>query len=155
MAMLAGCGSTRFLVYPPQVRGNRIDPDRLAELVPGTSTKGDVTALLGSPTMKATFDENTWLYVSEVTRPQIAATQHVIDQQVVAVSFDAKGTLKAVDTKTEADARSSSMVSQTTPSPGTEASFFQQLFGNIGRYSPLLGGNGASASGGSGTSGNY
>jgi hypothetical protein len=28
------------------------------------------------------------------------------------------------------------VVARTTPSPGTEAGFFQQLFGNIGRFVP-------------------
>jgi hypothetical protein len=46
------------------------------------------------------------------------------------------------------------MASQTTPSPGTEASFMQQLLGNIGRYNPgaalggaSFGGNGAPSGG--------
>ncbi len=139
VTVLTGCQASRFISYPPQVRGNRVDADRLAELVPGTSTRGDVTALLGSPTMKASFDENTWLYVSEVTRPQIASTQNVLEQQVVAVSFDAKGTVSGVQTKSEADSVPVSVVSRATKSPGTEATFMQQLLGNIGRFGPGLG----------------
>lgn len=148
LALLAGCSTPQFMSYPPQVRGNRVDPERLAELVPGTSTRGDVSALLGSPTMKASFDDNTWLYMSEITRPRIAATQTVLDQQVVAVRFDTKGVVEAITTKTEADSRPVSVVARATPSPGTDASFFQQLFGNIGRYGPGFSSSGA----GTGTS---
>ena len=138
---ILGCSeASRFVSYPAQVRGNRVDTDRLAELVPGTSTSRDVTALLGSPTMRASFDDNTWLYLSEVTRPQIAATQNVLDQQVVAVSFDDKGVLKGVQTKNETDSVPVTVVSRSTKSPGTEATFMQQLFGNIGRFGPGLGG---------------
>ena len=36
-----------------QLRGNHVDADQLKELVPGTSTRADVTALIGSPTARA------------------------------------------------------------------------------------------------------
>ncbi len=152
---LTACSMPQFMSYPPQVRGNRIDKDRLAELVPGTSTRGDVSSLLGSPTLKATFDERTWVYISEVTRPQIGATQNVLAQQVVSLTFDAKGVLRAVDVKTEENARDVSVVSRATPSPGTDSTFLQQLFGNIGRFGPGIGA-GTGGGGGTGTSsGNY
>lgn len=147
--LLAGC-SRGFLSYPPQVRGNRVDPDRLEELVSGVSTRADVTALLGSPTARATFDNDTWLYISAITRPQIAGTQKLLDQQVVAVSFDDRGVVKSVEKRTEADSRPVDFVSRTTPSPGTDTNFLQQLFGNIGRFGP---GGGTGISGSSG--GNY
>ncbi len=151
-SLLAGCSLPQFMSYPPQVRGNRIDKERIAEITPGVSTRGDVTALFGSPTLKATFNENTWVYVSEVTRPRIGGTQGVLEQQVVNVTFDAKGLVSAIDVKTEADSRDVSVVSRATPAPGTETTFFQQLFGNIGRYGPSFGAGGA----GTGTSsGNY
>ena len=149
---LAACSSLPtpsldFLSHPPQVRGNRVDADRLAELVPGVSTRADVTAVLGSPSARATFDDTTWIYISAVTRPRIGSTQAVLEQQVVTVSFDSKGTMQGVATRTGADSRPVDLVSRTTPAPGTDAGFFQQLFGNIGRFGP---GGGAGA--GSGTS---
>jgi hypothetical protein len=41
------------------------------------------------------------------------------------------------------------VIARTTPSPGTEANFFQQLFGNIGRFVP--GGAGPAPGGGAPT----
>ncbi len=147
--LLGGC-ARGFLSYPPQVRGNRVDPDRLEELVSGVSTRADVTALLGSPSARASFDPNTWLYISEVTRPKIAGTQRVLDQQVVAVSFDERGVVKSVEKLTEADSKPVAFVDRATPSPGTDSNFFQQLFGNIGRFGPG-GGSGLAGT----TGGNY
>jgi outer membrane protein assembly factor BamE (lipoprotein component of BamABCDE complex) len=135
LATLAGCGTSDFFSYPPQVRGNKVDPEVLAQLVPGTSTRQDVTAVLGSPTAKATFDDNTWIYISEVTRPVIAGTQGVEDQQVYVLSFDDKGTLKGVQKRTKDDSLPVNIVSRTTPSPGTEATWLQQLLGNVGKFS--------------------
>jgi outer membrane protein assembly factor BamE (lipoprotein component of BamABCDE complex) len=139
VAVLAGCGAPGVLSYPPQVRGNQVDPDSLDQLVPGTSTKADVTALFGSPTMTASFDNNTWLYISEVTRPVIFGTQKVLHQDVVAITFDAKGTVASIEKKTAKDSLPVSVVARTTPSPGTEATFLQQLLGNVGRYGPGFG----------------
>src|SRR5208337_3517652 len=122
-----GCSMPAFLSYPPQVRGNVVDGEMLKQLVPGTSTRNDVTSLIGSPTAKATFDDNTWLYIAEVTRPVIAGTLSVLDQQVIALTFDDKGVLRNLATKTADDGLSVSMAGGATPSPGSEATFMQQL----------------------------
>jgi len=136
LATLAGCGgSGDFFSFPPQVRGNKVDEDLLAQLVPGTSTRQDVIALIGSPTTKAAFDDNTWIYISEVTRPVIAGTQGVEDQKVFVVTFDQKGVMTGVTKKTQADSMPVDVVDRTTPSPGTEASWLQQLLGNVGKFS--------------------
>ena len=136
VALLAGLllGACSFFEAQSQLRGNRVEADQLKELVPGTSTRADVTALIGSPTAKATFDDNTWLYVSQVTRPRIAQTLGVLSQDVVVLSFNDQGVLQGVKHLGQEDAVSVPIVSRTTPSPGTEASFLQQLFGNIGRF---------------------
>ena len=132
-AMLGACG---IFEAPPQIRGNKVDPEQLKELTPGTSTRADVTALIGSPTARATFDDNTWLYIGQVTRPRIGRTQGVLSQEVVILTFTEQGVLRDIDTKTAADSTPVAVVERTTPSPGTEASFLQQLFGNIGRFNP-------------------
>jgi outer membrane protein assembly factor BamE (lipoprotein component of BamABCDE complex) len=146
--VLSSCG---WLEPPPQVRGNRIEPDGLKELVIGTSTKADVAAVVGSPTAHDTFDDNTWLYISEVTQDRIANTQAELDQNVVVMRFDDKGLLKSIEKLNKSDALPVTVVAHTTPSPGTEASFLQQLLGNIGRFNPVSGlGNTTAGPNGSG-----
>ena len=81
-----------------------MSPEQLKELVPGTATKADVTALIGSPTQRATFDENTWLYITEVTRPRLGRTLGVLEQEVVVLTFDDRGVLTAVKTVGKDDA---------------------------------------------------
>jgi outer membrane protein assembly factor BamE (lipoprotein component of BamABCDE complex) len=135
--LLAGClllGACSFFEAEPTLRGNRVDADQLKELVPGTSTQTDVTSLIGSPTAKATFDDNTWLYITETTRPRIARTPGILDQGVVVLSFNGQGVLQNVKLVGQDDAVPVSVVARTTPAPGTEASFLQQLLGNIGRF---------------------
>jgi outer membrane protein assembly factor BamE (lipoprotein component of BamABCDE complex) len=129
--LLGGCS---FFQAKSQLRGNHVDADQLKELVPGTSTRTDVAALIGSPTARATFDDNTWIYISEVTRPRIARVQGVLSQDIVLLSFNDQGVLADVKRLNQEDALPVTVVARTTPSPGTEASFLQQLFGNIGRF---------------------
>jgi len=139
---------------PRQLRGNRVDSDQLKELVPGTSTRADATSLLGSPTAKATFDDNTWIYIGETTRTRVARTPGILQQDVVVLSFDAGGVLRGVKKLNQDDGMNVAVVSRATPSPGSEASFMQQLLGNVGKFSTggAPGGGGARTPGGSGAS---
>lgn len=152
-ATLAGCAAPAFMSFPPQVRGNKVDPDILAQLVPGTSTRADVIALLGSPTARATFDDNTWLYIGEVTKPEIAATNAVLDQKVVVLTFDDKGVLRTVESRSQDNSVDVAVVSRSTPAPGSNASFLQQLLGNVGKFNPAGTGSGSGFGGGAPGSG--
>lgn len=131
---LAGCA---WFAAHPQVRGNRIDPDALAELLPGISTKADATALLGSPTMHASFDDNVWLYIGSITRPVLGGTQKVVSQRTAALSFDSAGILRQVKMTDQKDALPAVMIARVTPSPGSNASFMELLLGNVGKFNSL------------------
>jgi outer membrane protein assembly factor BamE (lipoprotein component of BamABCDE complex) len=69
-----------------------------------------------------------------VTQQRIARTPGILSQGVVVLSFNDQGVLQEVKRVGQEDAVAVSVVARTTPSPGTEASFLQQLFGNIGRF---------------------
>lgn len=129
---------------PKQMRGMHVDTEELKQLVPGTTTRADVTSLLGSPTAHATFDDNTWIYIGQTTRPRIGRIEGVVSQDVVALTFDQNGVLRTVKHLNEDNSQNVAMVGRSTPSPGSSASFLQQLLGNIGRYSPggIVGGAG-------------
>ena len=151
LLLLTGlAGGCSVLEYPPQIRGNRVTADQLKELVPGTSTRQDATSLLGSPTAKASFDDNTWIYISEVTQPRIGRVQGINSQDVVELTFDDRGILRDKKQLSQKDSKNVDVVSRATPSPGSEATFMQQLLGNVGRFSagPPGGGGPAASIGG-------
>ena len=52
------------------------------------------------------------------------------------LTFDSQGVLRDVKRLNEDDSRPVDVVTRATPSPGSEASFMQQLLGNVGRFSP-------------------
>ena len=151
LLLLAACDSQPVqrlvdVVSPTiQQHGARVDPEQLHELVPGTSTKADVTSLIGSPTARATFDDNTWIYIAERTYNRIGRLPGVDKQDVVVLNFDQGGVLRSVRKLNKDNAQPVSVATATTPSPGTEASFIQQLLGNVGRYNP--GGSGLGSTG--------
>lgn len=132
-ALLAGCEAVKL---PRDVRGNRVSAEQLAEIVPGVQTRSDVAALLGSPSVPAAFDDVTWYYVGGMTRQRIGQMQALDDQQVVAVRFSPDGTVATVERLTLEDATKVQPVARITPTPGTETSLMQQIFGNVGRFSP-------------------
>ncbi|HAX91374.1 MAG TPA: outer membrane protein assembly factor BamE, partial [Rhodospirillaceae bacterium] len=49
-------------------RGQIVDPEKLAEVTAGTSSREDVVRALGSPTQVSTFDEKVWYYFGRSTK---------------------------------------------------------------------------------------
>ncbi len=131
-----GCGVVGIFDPTLKQRGALVEPDALRELIPGTSSRADAVALIGSPTARATFDDNTWIYISQVTSTRIGRTPGVRQQKVVVLTFDQGGTLRGIAERTKQDGKSVDMAAGATPSPGSEASFLQQLFGNVGKFTP-------------------
>jgi outer membrane protein assembly factor BamE (lipoprotein component of BamABCDE complex) len=125
---LAGCTISEDL------RGNLPDPDKLAEVKPGNTTKEQVVKILGSPSSESTFDDDTWYYISRKTKQVAFFAPRVLDQQVFIVDFDDKGVVKDINHKSMADAVPISPAPGATPAPGRELSFMEQLIGNIGRF---------------------
>ena len=151
LAFLLAVSGCSVVEAPKTLRGNRIDADQLKELVPGTSRKADATALLGSPSVRATFDDNTWIYISETTRTRVGRTPGITAQDVTVLSFDEAGVLRGVKTLNQDDGRPVDVVGRATPSPGSEATFLQQLLGNVGKFNAGIPGTGGRATpGGSG-----
>jgi outer membrane protein assembly factor BamE (lipoprotein component of BamABCDE complex) len=126
--MLAGCAVSE------DQRGHLPDPDRLAEIKPGSTTKEQVVKILGSPSSASTFDDDVWYYISRKTKQIAFLSPTVLDQQVYIVDFDDKGVVKDLGHKTLADGANITPAPGATPAPGRELSFLEQLIGNIGRF---------------------
>ena len=131
LLLLSALPACSVVETPRTFRGNKVDADQLKELVPGTSTKADVTSLIGSPTTRATFDDNRWIYISETTGTRVGRTPGILAQEVTVLNFDQGGVLRTIRKLGQDDSRPVQVVSRATPSPGSEASFMQQLLGNV------------------------
>jgi outer membrane protein assembly factor BamE (lipoprotein component of BamABCDE complex) len=126
--LLAGC------TVSEDQRGNLPDPEKLAQIQPGTTSKEQVARLIGSPSAESTFNDDTWYYISQKTKQVAFLNTQTLDRQVYIIDFDDKGVVKDVGHRTMADGEDITMAPGATPSPGRELTFIEQLLGNIGRF---------------------
>jgi len=115
-------------------RGNLPVPDKLAQIHPGTTTREQVTQLLGTPSSTGVFNDRNWYYISRRTSQVSFLDPDVLDQQVFIVNFDDKGVVREVGHKDLADGRDIEPAPGATPAPGRELTFAEQVLGNIGRF---------------------
>ncbi|MBN8521233.1 MAG: outer membrane protein assembly factor BamE [Alphaproteobacteria bacterium] len=125
--MMAACTPTQA------TRGNMVDPDRMAELVPGISTRQNVLQTLGSPTTVAPFDDTIWYYIGQKTEQRGVLDPEVIEQKVVVVAFTPEGTVELVE-PIDASQINVPIARRKTPTGGNEVTVMQQLMGNLGRF---------------------
>src|SRR5258707_7578288 len=71
--LLAGCAVSE------DQRGNLPDPDKLAEIKSGATTKEQVVKILGSPSSASTFDDDTWYYISRRVKQVAFFSPTVLD----------------------------------------------------------------------------
>ncbi|ATU72046.1 outer membrane protein assembly factor BamE [Komagataeibacter rhaeticus] len=131
---LSGCS-----VFKPSVvqRGSLVEADDYNKLKVGETSRSDVMDALGSPTGRATFDDNTWIYVSMTHVLVPISFPQVRKQDVVVLTFDQNGILRNLRSLHKNDARYVTMAAGRTPTPGTKINIMQQILGNVGRYNPL------------------
>jgi outer membrane protein assembly factor BamE (lipoprotein component of BamABCDE complex) len=127
-ASLAGC------VAVLDQRGNLPEPEKLALIRPGATTRDEVTKILGTPSSTGIFDDKNWYYISRRTKQVAFLDPDVLDQQVYIVNFDDKGVVRGVDHKDLNDGREIEPAPGATPAPGRELTFLEQVLGNIGRF---------------------
>jgi len=132
-AVLAGVALAACTISVDQ-RGKLPDPDKLAEIQPGNTTKEQVVKILGTPSSVSTFNDDTWYYISRKTEQVAFFSPTVLDQQVYIVDFDPKGVVKEVGHRTMADGEHVTPAPGATPSPGRELTFLEQLIGNMGKF---------------------
>lgn len=100
----------------------------------GEDTKTTVTERLGSPSVIATFDPNTWFYMTQVSDQVAFLKPKVRKRDIVAVKFAAADQkVEAVKTYTLKDGKIISINGSRTPTRGRELSVLEQILGNVGR----------------------
>ena len=114
-------------------RGNIVEDYRMAEIVPGVSTKTNVLQSLGSPSTQAPFDENVWYYIGQKTEQRGIFDPKVVDKKVVVVAFNPEGVVDTIE-KINADQIDVPHVRRKTPTSGNEIGVMEQLLGNVGRF---------------------
>ena len=115
-------------------RGHLPEPEKLAQIQPGSTTRDQVVKILGTPSSTGVFNDKSWYYISRKTKRVAFLDPDVLDQQVHVVNFDGRGVVSSLDHKELKDGREIQPAPGATPAPGRELTFVEQLLGNIGRF---------------------
>ena len=115
-------------------RGNLPEAEKLAQIRPGSTTRDQVTKILGTPSSTGIFDDKRWYYISRKTKQVAFFDPDVLDQQVYIVNFDGKGVVRTVEHRDLKDGREIEPAPGATPAPGRELTLVEQVLGNIGRF---------------------
>lgn len=116
-------------------RGSIPTEDQISLVVPGVHGREDVRSAMGSPSVISTFDENTWYYIGRRTEQYAFFKRKTIEQQILIVRYGDDGRVDTISRLDESDGREIDLVKRETPSAGRKLGLFEQLFGNIGRFS--------------------
>src|SRR5438067_10496694 len=149
LATVSGAAALVSCAAAVDQRGHLPNPDKLAEIHAGSTTKDEVAKILGTPSSVSVFNnDKSWYYISRRTSQTAFFEPNVLDQQVYIVEFDDQGVVRAVDHKLLEDGKEITPVARATPAPGRELSFLEQLIGNLGKFNGGSGGGGSGGSGG-------
>jgi outer membrane protein assembly factor BamE (lipoprotein component of BamABCDE complex) len=116
------------------VRGHVPTPGSMEKLEVGTQSREDVLRLLGSPSTVASFNDETWYYISQRQEYVAFLSPSISEQKVTAIHFGENGRIKEIKTFGPADAKDPGMVDRKTPTSGKELTVLDQIFGNVGRF---------------------
>tara|TARA_Y100000588_G_scaffold2547_2_gene3576 strand:+ start:192 stop:650 length:459 start_codon:yes stop_codon:yes gene_type:complete len=117
-------------------RGNLIDDARLSRLKVGEMNRVEVLNALGTPTSRATFDQDTWYYIGQITEKTAFFNPDVVERRILKLQFDQDGTLVSMEQLGLEDAQDVNLVDRETPTRGRELGALEQLLGNLGKFNP-------------------
>ena len=115
-------------------RGNIPTVSQLEKLKVGEHSKVYVRGILGTPSTVGTFDKDIWYYIGRRTEKWAFFDEKVLEQQIVVVYFDPKGTIEHIQTYDKSDSREVEIVEGKTATSGHKLSVIEQIIGNLGRF---------------------
>lgn len=114
-------------------RGYFPDKEKIDAIAVGVDTKRSVNDRLGSPTLVSTFNADIWYYVTSREQQVAWRLPATIKQDVLEVHFAPNGQVSEIVKHDESELREVATVNKVTATRGRELSFWEQMFGSIGR----------------------
>jgi outer membrane protein assembly factor BamE (lipoprotein component of BamABCDE complex) len=132
--LMAGCGGTvSHRGYLPRAQD-------MQKVQVGMS-KAEVEATMGSPSTTATINNtgDSYYYISSTVEQQAFFDPKETDRKVFAVRFNQNNQVESFANYGLEDGRIVDINSRETPTAGKELTILNQIFGNIGTFSPAQG----------------
>jgi len=122
-------GAALLIACAPVIsqRGYLPDPAAEATIKTGTDTKTTVQERLGYASTTATFNNDSWYYISATEKQVAFFNPTVLKRQVLAVYFDKQNKVTGVRHYGLKDGHLIAFESRTTPARGRETTFLQEL----------------------------
>lgn len=117
------------------LRGHSEEQADFTQIIEGQSSRDDVQAILGTPSSKSNFGNETWYYITEKRETYGMFKPEIADQSVTAVQFDSNGLVEEVSKAGKKDSKPVEYVEKTTPTEGRKMGVMEQLMGNFGKFS--------------------
>ncbi len=117
-------------------------PGDLAQITVGQDTRETVTTAIGPPTTTGVLGQDAYFYVQSRFETLGAAAPVEVDRQVLAISFNAGGTVSNIERFGLEDGNVVTLSRRVTEDNRRDNTFLRQLLGNVGRVNAedLLGG---------------
>jgi outer membrane protein assembly factor BamE (lipoprotein component of BamABCDE complex) len=114
-----------------------VPPDEdLDQIVVGIDTLDTVRETLGSSASGSVVNDSGLYYVRSRVRSFAMFEPEVVEREVVAISFDAAGTVQNIERFGLEQGQIVPLSRRVTNSGVSDVPFLRQLFGNIGRFTP-------------------
>jgi outer membrane protein assembly factor BamE (lipoprotein component of BamABCDE complex) len=135
IVIAAALASATVACAPRKMNRGHIPPiSQLEKLKVGKHSKEYVRGILGRPSTVGTFDKDVWYYIGRRLEKWAFFKDHILEQQIVAIYFDPKGTIEHIQTYDKNDSREIEIVKDTTATSGHELGVLEQIIGNLGRF---------------------
>ncbi|MEY2943746.1 MAG: hypothetical protein RLY97_1760 [Pseudomonadota bacterium] len=146
-ALLSGCASIK------DHRGFLVDQALVDSVQVGVDNRLSVERTLGRPSFISSWGDPAYYYISSDTKQRAFGTPVAVKQLILRIRFDAKGNVLAVDRAGMERVARLSPDGKHTPTLGSNRTFWEDLFGNIGTVGAGGGGgpNGSNTGGAPGT----
>ncbi|WP_300030911.1 outer membrane protein assembly factor BamE [uncultured Roseobacter sp.] len=102
----------------------------------GVDTRSSVEESLGSAASSSVIDDSAMYFVRSRIRQTAFLEPEVVDREVLAISFDSNGIVANVERFGLEDGQVVPLARRVTDTTVGSRSILQQLFGNIGRFTP-------------------
>lgn len=126
---MAGCSASyrNHGFVPPE--------EELAGIIVGVDTRDSVSETVGPPTTSGVIRDGSYFYVRSQVKHFAYRAPEVINREVVAISFDARGVVSNVERFGLEDGQVVPLSRRVTSSGIVDKGLIRQLLGNIGQVS--------------------
>ena len=117
-------------------RGHIFDEDGLQNIQIGTTGRDELIRLLGTPNILPVSGDASWYYVGGEVERFAFYRPEILERRIVAVHFDDNDIVAGMELYSLEDGQEIALVEKETPSRGRDIGVLEEIFGNIGRFTP-------------------